>query len=70
MANTKALIGLLIASLGSGITTALAFQIPNSATFIILTITVAVLTPVATYLGVYGATNNPKVLPTKQTGIT
>lgn len=68
MTNTKALIGLLIASLGSGITTALAFQIPNSVTFITLTIIAAVLTPVATYFGVYGATNISKVPLPKQIG--
>ena len=66
MTNTKALIGLLIATFGSATTAALAFAIPNGTEFITLTIITAALTPVATYFGVYGATNTPKVpTPTK-----
>ena len=66
MTNTKALVGLLIATFGSATTAALAFAIPNGTEFITLTIITAALTPVATYFGVYGATNTPKVpTPTK-----
>ena len=61
MTNTKALIGLLIATFGSATTAALAFAIPNGTEFITLTIITAALTPVATYFGVYGATNTTKV---------
>ena len=61
MTNNKALIGLLIATISSGIFTALTFATPHSTVFIVLTIATAVLVPVATYFGVYGATNTPKV---------
>ena len=63
MTNNKALIGLLIATISSGIFTALTFATPHSTIFIVLTIATAVLVPVATYFGVYGATNSPKVSP-------
>ena len=61
MTNTKALIGLLIATVGSVIFTALTFASPHSTLFIVLTIITAVLAPIGTYVGVYGATNTPKV---------
>ena len=62
MSNTKALIGLLISTIGSGIFTALTFATPHSTLFIVLTIATAVLAPIGPYYGVYAATNYPKVL--------
>ena len=70
MTNNKAVIGLLIATIGSGITTALAFQAAGSMTFIILTIIAAALTPLATYYGVYRTANYPKVTTNQQAGTT
>lgn len=59
MTNAKAIVGLLIAALGAGGTAALAFADPGSPVFAALTIGLAALTPIATYLGVYAVSNKP-----------
>lgn len=53
--QAKALVGLLVASIGSGITAAMTLY-PDARE---LAIVLAVLTPVATYLGVYWTPNKP-----------
>jgi hypothetical protein len=53
MTQHKALAGLLIASAGAGLTAALAFTPAGTQWHLFLTIAIAVLTPAATYLGVY-----------------
>jgi hypothetical protein len=53
MTQHKALAGLLIASIGAGLTAALAFTQAGTTWHLGLTIAVAVLTPAATYLGVF-----------------
>jgi fatty acid desaturase len=53
MTQHKALAGLLIASAGAGLTAALAFTQAGTPWHLGITIALAVLTPAATYLGVY-----------------
>jgi hypothetical protein len=58
---TKAVIGTVIAVIGSGITAALALTAPDSDVFIVLTIASAVLTSAGVATGVYFTKNDVKV---------
>lgn len=60
-APTKAWVGLTIAAIGSGITSALGFVAVTDPTFVYLTIGSAVLTTLGVGFGVYQTTNSPKV---------
>lgn len=53
----KAIVGLIIASVGSAITAALAFTTAGDPWNVGLTIAAAAITPLATYLGVFWTSN-------------
>lgn len=57
----KAIVGLIVASLGSAITAALAYTTQGDPWNVGLTVAGAALTPLATYLGVYFTENRRKL---------
>lgn len=56
---TKAVVGAVVATIGTGFTAALAFAAPGSTAFIVLTILSAMLTTAGVAFGVYQTTNAP-----------
>jgi hypothetical protein len=56
----KAWVGLIVATVFSGLTAGLAFASDGSMLFIVLTLVSAMLTPLATALGVYSVSNRAR----------
>ena len=57
---TKAIVGTIIAIVGTAVTTGLAFATPNEPVFVVLTILSAVLTHAGIALGVFFTPNRPQ----------